>query len=133
MGMSPKLLVIALSGLVSAVGLVVLVAPLTLLEFGRSLLTPFSLYVIATVRVAFGGLLLWVASTSRMPRTLRVIGAVVVLSGVLTPLLGVESAHAMLEWWASQGQLIMRLWAVFPIAIGVFLIYTVANSDRADA
>ena len=118
-------LTLALGAVIIAIGLVGVVAPSILLEFGRSLQTPIALYVVAAVRVAFGALLLWVASVSRRPTVLRLIGTIIVVAGLLTPFFGVERAQAMLTWWSGQGPLFMRGWAGLAVIFGLFIIHVV--------
>ena len=119
--------------LIAAIGVVGIAAPLVLLEFGRSLQTPSALYVVAAVRIIFGAVLLWVAGASRMPRTLRVIGIVIVVAGLLTLFFGVERSQAMLDWWSSQGLLFMRAWAGVAVILGLFIVYAVTSPRRAAA
>jgi uncharacterized membrane protein len=122
-----KLLVMVLSAAIAAIGLVGMAAPSMLLEFARSLQSAGALYVVAGVRVAFGALLLWVASATRMPRTLRVIGLVILVSGLFTPFFGVEGARGVLDGWSSRGPLFMRAWAGLAVILGLFIIYAVAS------
>jgi hypothetical protein len=63
-----------------------------------------------------------------MPKTLRVIGALIVLIGLITPLFGVERARLVLDWWVAQGTTFMRLWALFPVAFGIFLIHAIVGA-----
>ncbi len=128
-----KLLATAMGILIAAIGVVGIAAPLVLLEFGRSLQTPSALYVVAAVRIIFGAVLLWVAGASRMPRTLRVIGIVIVVAGLLTLFFGVERSQAMLDWWSSQGLLFMRAWAGVAVIFGLFIVYAVTSPRRAAA
>ena len=125
----PKLLATVLGALVAAIGVVGIAVPSVLLEFGQSLQTPIALYVVAALRVFFGAVLVWVASASRMPRTLRIIGVVVIVAGLLAPLFGVERSQAMLNWFSSQGPLFMRAWAGVAVVFGFFIVYVV-NSPR---
>lgn len=128
-----KLFAIALGALIAAIGLVGMTAPSALLEFGRSLQTPSALYAVAGIRIAFGALLLWAASASRMPRTLRIIGTIAVIAGLLIPFLGVERVQAMLTWWANQGRLFIRGSMSLVVLFGVFIIYAFFSPNRADA
>jgi len=121
-----KVVVVIMGVVIASVGVVGVVAPLVLLNFGRSLLSSKGLYAIAAVRVAFGLLLLWVASLSRMPRTLRVIGAVIFINGLITPLFGVERSEALLNWFSNQGLTFVRVIATFAIAFGAFVPYVVS-------
>jgi hypothetical protein len=66
------------------------------------------------------------APTSRAPTTIRILGVVIIVAGLITPLLGVERARMIVEWWATQGSGFMRAWAGFALAFGLFLAYAVA-------
>ena len=115
---------------VAGLGCVGLVAPALLVNFGNSLLTETGLYIVAAVRVAFGLLLLLAARHSRMPRTLRTIGIVIIIAGLITPLLGVERSTSMFNWLSAQGPAFMRVVAIFAIALGALIVYA-ATPRRA--
>lgn len=128
-----KLLTLGMGLVIAYIGLVGVAVPYVLLEFGRSLQTLGALYAVAAVRVALGALLLGVSGISRMPRTLRVIGTVVIVAGLLTPFFGVERAQAMFTWWSSQGQFFMRTCAALAAVFGLFIAYAVAPYRQAVA
>jgi hypothetical protein len=115
---------------VAGLGLVGLVAPAQLLDFGRSLLTETGLYVVAAVRIAFGLLLLFAARLSRMPRTLRVLGIVIIVAGLTTPLFGVERSIAMFNWLSAQAPALVRVMATFAIAFGTLVVYATLPRRR---
>src|SRR4030095_253368 len=104
MGPTANLLAMALGLMVAAIGVLGIASRSTLLEFGRALQTTNALYIVAAVRVMFGGILLWVASTSRTPRILRVLGIIIIIAGVSTPFFGVDRSRAMFEW-STQGSI----------------------------
>jgi hypothetical protein len=117
---------VAIIGVVIAgIGVIGVVAPSLLLDLGRSLLSANGLYAIAAVRVAFGLLLLFVARFSRMPRTLRVVGVVIIINGLVTPLFGIERSEALLNWFSTQGPAFVRVMATLAIAFGAFVVYAV--------
>ena len=63
---------------------------------------PGAFYALAAVRITFGLILLSLASSSRVPKTLRVLGGVIVLLGITTAVLGLvgfEPARASIESW----------------------------------
>ena len=128
----PNLLATVVALLITAIGVMGVAFPSLLLEFGQSLQTPSALLVAAAIRIFFGAVLLWVASASRMPRTLRVIGVLMIIGGVLTPVFGVERFQEILSWFSSQGPLLMRAWASIAIVFGLFLAYAV-NAPRHTA
>jgi hypothetical protein len=115
---------------VAGLGLVGLVAPAQLLDFGRSLLTETGLYVVAAVRIAFGLLLLFAARPSRMPRTLRALGIVIIVAGLTTPLFGVERSIAMFNWLSAQAPALVRVMATIAIAFGTLVVYATLPQRR---
>src|SRR5688572_47580 len=94
-----KLVTTVMSLAISGVGVLGIVAPAVLLEFGRSLLAPPALYWVAAVRIVFGALLILVATESRLPRTVLVIGVFIVVAGLLTPLFGSERFGEVFGWF----------------------------------
>jgi len=116
---------IACGLLMSAIGIVGIADPSLLLDATSFTLTSLGLYVAAAFRVVFGFVLIGVASTSRMPRTLRILGAIIVVAGIITPFVGVERARGIVEWWVRQGIAFMRIWASLAVIFGLFIIYAV--------
>jgi hypothetical protein len=131
---TPANILAAVLGLAIAVlGVVGIAAPSVLLELGQSLQTPSALYIVAAVRIMFGVVLVWAAPGSRLPGTVHVIGIIIIVAGLLTPLFGLEFAQAMLTWLSSHGPLFMRAWASLAVAFGGFVVYAVAPPRPAPA
>ena len=102
------------------------------LSLERSVITPPGLYAIAALRIAIGLVFVFAAPASRAPRTLRVLGLIVIIAGLSTPWFGVARSRAVLDWLASAGPLLMRLDASVGMALGGFLVYVFrAPSPRA--
>jgi hypothetical protein len=119
-----RLLALVISVLVLLVGAIGVAAPDVFLSVGRSVITPGGLYAIAAVRVAIGLVFLLTTPASRAPRTLRVLGVIVIIAGLMTPWFGVARSLAVLDWWASVGPSLRRLEAgVAAVALGGFLVY----------
>jgi hypothetical protein len=116
--------------LVIVAGMVGVFAPQSLVTIGRYVATPVGLYGIAVLRIAIGLLLMLVAPTSRAPRTLRVVGAVVLVAGLATPLFGVERTRAVLDWESTQGPALIRVVAGVLVVIGGLIAFTVATGPR---
>jgi hypothetical protein len=110
---------------IAGLGVLGIAAPSLLLELGRSLLLPPALYGVAAVRVAFGVLLIVIAAGSRMPRTLRLIGAFIVVAGLLTPFVGVLPFDEALAWFSMHRLGLFRLVATLPMIGGIFLAYAI--------
>ena len=112
------------------VGITGVFAPDRLFAIGRYVVTPAGLYAIAAVRIAVAIVLIMVAPRSRVPRLLRVLGAAVLLAGLMTPLFGAERARAILDWEAAQGPGLIRACAFLAVALGGFLAFAVTPSRR---
>jgi hypothetical protein len=93
-------------------------------------MTPTGLYAIAALRIAIGLVFVFAATASRAPRTLRVLGLIVIIAGLSTPWFGVARARAVVNWLASAGPLLMRLDAVVGMALGGFLVCVFRTPTR---
>jgi len=106
-------------------------APDLRLSLERSAITPVGLYAITALRIAIGLGLVLAAPASRAPRTLGVLGLIVIIAGLSTPLFGVARARTVVNWLASAGPLLMRLDAVIGMALGGFLVYVSRDGQEA--
>ena len=112
------------------VGVADLVSPEIFLTIGRDVLTLAGLYVIAFVRVGLGLLLLGAAKTSRMPRAVRILGAVVLISGIATPIFGLQRSLSVLNWWAAQGPFVTRFAGLLLVTLATLMIYATRPARR---
>jgi uncharacterized BrkB/YihY/UPF0761 family membrane protein len=71
------------------------------------------------------------AAASRAAKALRVLGFLIVIGGLVTPLVGVWGAQVILDWWSEGGSALVRVWAGVAAALGVFVLYAVAPNRRA--
>ena len=120
--------------LILAVGAVGILVPSGLVWIAQHSVTSGVFYVIAAVRVAFGAVLISVASVTRTPKTLRVLGYLVLIAGIATALTGlvaIERARAIIEWWLQQGSGGVRLAGALVLALGGFVAYACAPARRA--
>jgi len=124
------ILALVLSLFVAALGVVGLISPLRLLEIVRQFQSQVGLYAAAALRVVLGLALFLAAPASRLPKILRILGIIILVAGLFTPLIGVERAHRLLSWWSGRGAMFMRVWATFALAFGLFLAYAVAPNLR---
>src|SRR5262245_969303 len=133
----PTMLAFILGLAIASVGAGGIVAPSGLVWLAQQVLDAGALafYVVATVRIAFGALLISVASASRSPRALRALGCLIVVLGIataLTPALAMERARGEIQWWLQQGNGVVRLTAVVILSLGSFVARACKPSVRAD-
>jgi hypothetical protein len=123
-----RLLATAVCLAIAALGLVGVMAPNLLLQLAHALLLPPAIFVVAVIRVAFGVLLFLVAPATRLPQTMRVVGAVIVVAGLVTPLLPTSDLDHALRWFAESGINLFRILAITPIVVGALLAYAINPS-----
>ena len=120
-----RLLALLIALLIMVAGLTGILAPDRLLALRQYVVTPVGLWVITALRVGIGLVLIQVARISRAPRTLRALGAVVIVAGLATPFFGVERSRAVLDRAATQGRALMLVEGCVALALGVFLAFAV--------
>lgn len=121
--MAPVALVLSL--FVATLGAVGIVLPTKLLGFVRRFQSPAGLYGAAALRVVLGTALLVASPASRAPGAVRIAGAIILVSGLVTPFFGVERFRRVLDWWSSRGTVFLRMWGGVALAIGLLLAYAV--------
>lgn len=125
-----RLLALLVGLLIVVIALVLAVAPDRVMTTAPYVITPMGLVAMGALRIGMGLVLMLVAPTSRAPRTLRVIGAVVVVAGLMTPLVGVDRMRGIADWGAAQGPALLRGIAAVMLAIGGFIVFAVAARRR---
>jgi hypothetical protein len=125
-----RLLGLVIGALVILASAISFAAPDLRLSLERSLMTPDGLYAIAALRIAIGLVLVLAAPASRAPRSLRVLGLIVILAGLMTPWFGVARARAVLNTLASAGPWLLRLDARGGMALGGFLVHVFRTPTR---
>jgi hypothetical protein len=89
--------------------------------------TPERFYTAGAVRVAMGLVVILSAPTSRAPKTLRALGAVMCMQGLAATLMGPDRARAIMEWETMRGTALLRVGAAVALAAGVFLAFAVTG------
>jgi|SRR5579871_2393778 len=114
---------LAIGAFVIVAGAIGFAMPDLRLALENSVVTPAGLRAIAALRIAVGLVFMLIAPASRAPRTLRVLGVVVLVAGLMTPWFGVARSRAVLDWLGQAGPWSMRLDATVAMALGGFLVY----------
>lgn len=123
-------LVVLIGLVIAALGLLGLSSPVTYARLGIFWTTPPVLYVVTVIQVLLALVLLRAAPSSRSPVGLGIVGALVLVEGLLMPLLGLGRAHALAEWWGSQSAGLLRIWALVELGVGILVVCAVAPSTR---
>jgi hypothetical protein len=122
-------LALIIAVVIMVAGLARILAPDSMLALERYVVTPAGLWVVAALRVGIGLVLMLVARNSRAPRTLRALGAAVIVAGLATPLFGVERSRAVFDWVETRSAL-LRVEGVLMMAIGGLIAFAVVTGRR---
>jgi hypothetical protein len=113
------------------IGIVGLVSPDSVMNVRREYLaTGLGLRAAGAVRMAMGLVLITFARSSRAPKMLRVIGAVMCLQGFVSQFYSVSRAQALVEWEATLGATLLRVGAFVALATGVFVAFAADGGGR---
>jgi hypothetical protein len=126
-----RFLAVLIGVFVVVVGLIGVVAPAALLRIADYVTTPIGLYAAAAIRIAIGIVLILVAPTTRAPKLIRVFGGIGIGAGVITALVGIDRARAILAWETAQGPTLIRLSAVLALFFGGFIVFAVTSRRAA--
>lgn len=105
-------------------GLYVVVSPAGLSRFAETFLSPTGLWVAVALRLTVGALMWMAAESSRTPRVFRVLGLLVVISGLSLPVIGLARMESMAVWGVIQGDLLLRGMGLMVTVGGAFLVWS---------
>ena len=84
------------------------------------------IYVAVTVRLVLGSALIIVAPVSLFPMVFHVLGVIAIVAAIALLLMGRERIRRFIAWWSERSSApIVRMWLLFGIAFGGFLVYGV--------
>ncbi len=104
---------------VAALGALGVASPARLLDVVRRFQSPMGVYAATAIRVVYGLAIFLAAPASRAPGLLQVLGLVIGVAGLITPLVGLERFRRLIDWWAAHGPAFVRGWAAFALAFGL--------------
>ena len=79
-----------------------------------------------------GLVLILAALSSRWPRTLRALGAVMCLQALAATLFRLERARAIMEWEAMQGTALLRAGATVALVAGGFMALAIIKGPSGE-
>jgi hypothetical protein len=118
-----KILLLLCATLMIALGLTGVFWPEGLMQLATYSFTKSGTYVVAAIRILLGTFLFTCASAARMPKTIRVIGAVIFTAGLVGVLISHEPAQRLSEWFVAKGPDAFRIAACLPLGIGIFIAW----------
>jgi len=84
------------------------------------------IYIAVVVRLVMGVALINVAPASLFPTVFQVLGWIAIVAAVGVAIAGRERLRRLIAWWSERLHVsVTRLWLLFGIAFGAFLVYGV--------
>ena len=118
-----KALLLLCAILMIALGLTGMFWPDGLTQLATYSFTKSGAYVVAAIRILLGTFLFTGAGATRMPKTIRVIGAVIFTAGLVGVLLSHEPAQRLSEWFVAKGPDAFRIAACIPLVAGILVFW----------
>ena len=85
------------------------------------------IYIAVVVRLVLGSALIIVAPASKFPIVFQVLGVIAIVAAIALLLMGRERMRRFLAWFSERFSTPMiRLWLLFGVAFGGFLVYGVS-------
>jgi multisubunit Na+/H+ antiporter MnhG subunit len=117
-------ILIAFGILIVLVGAVAVVRPTQLLRLaGKVTVGTWLRYIAFLLRTALGVILILVAPSTGFPLAMKVIGSLLIISGVAVLLVGNAGIQRLLNWALRLGPSVMVVGGLVGILFGAFLIY----------
>ncbi|HZE56776.1 MAG TPA: hypothetical protein VE031_02870 [Chthoniobacterales bacterium] len=126
-----KAIALFIAALLVLFGLIGVLWPEGLMQLATYSFSRTGLYVVAAARVVLGGLLFFAASATRTPKTVRVIGLLILIAGIATAVISPERADLMKDWLVARGPDTLRIAACIPLAAGIFVAGATLTKSRA--
>jgi hypothetical protein len=80
-------------------------------------------YIAVAMRVVTGLVLILAAPASRSPTGFRILGALMLLAGLVISLVPTDRWAEFIEWWTKQHRTLYRASAPVAILLGAFIAY----------
>ena len=118
------LLIVLFGGFMLCAGMLLLINPEILFGFLKKYSDSTQLYVSAIVaRLVLGGLLVYLAGTSRYPHIIEVIGWIAIIAGVVLGLIGHSKFKSLMNWAIGLQKPLGRFAGLLAIAFGGLIVY----------
>jgi uncharacterized protein YjeT (DUF2065 family) len=118
-----KPIIVIFGALICLAGLVILIAP----EKFKSVMNNWTgqprFLLAVIVRVVIGAILLAEAANLKFPFAMKIIGGISIVAAIGILLIGQDRLDRFIAYWMRLSDKVLRIWSVFALAFGAFLIY----------
>lgn len=122
-----QLCVLLLGGIIVVLAGWGVVRPGQLMALVSSVLNrQWGIYFGAGIRLVLGAALLIAAPASRFPVGFEVLGWAAILAALGLFVMGQNATRKLIAWFEQLSRPVLRLWLLFGVAFGAFLVYSAA-------
>lgn len=118
-------LALILCAAIAAIGMVTIVKPALAHDLTRLLADKTGMWIATAIRAVLGLGLFAAASESKGPMLLRILGSLILILAIATPILGLDRHRRMIDWWLARPRTIEMLCGAAAFVLGVGLIYVI--------
>ena len=123
----PELIIVGVGVLVCALSGWGILAPQRLVQMVSAVMaTNWGIHVAVAVRLLLGSALILAAPASRFPSVFQILGWIAIAAAVVLALMGRDRLRRLVSWFERFSPFMTRVWLVFGLAFGGFLIYGVS-------
>ena len=118
-------LALILCAAIAAMGVIVIIKPALAHEWTRLLADKTGMWIATAIRAVLALCLLAAASESKAPMLLRLLGLLILIVAILTPILGLDRHRRMIEWWLARKRTVEVACGAAAFFFGLVLIYLI--------
>jgi len=118
-----KLAIVIFGALICLAGLMILVTPQKFKSVMNNWTGQPRFLFAVIVRIVFGAILLAEAANLKYPLAMQIIGGISIVAAIAILLIGKDRLDRFIAYWMRLSDKVLRIWSVFALAFGAFLIY----------
>ena len=86
---------------------------------------PWAIYFAISLRIALGVLFILAADQTRYPHVFNILGYLMIIAAIMIAVVGRKRLDKFIQWWVDSSPVFARVWLVFGMAFGAFIIHAV--------
>ncbi len=118
-------LALILCAAIAGMGVLIIVKPALAHDLTRLLAGKTGIWIAAAIRAVLALGLFAAASESKAPMLLRILGLIILLVAIVTPILGVDRHRRMIDWWLARKRSVEIACGAAAFVFGLALIYLI--------
>jgi hypothetical protein len=118
-------LALILCAAIAAKGVIVIVKPALSHDLVRLLTDKAGMWIATAIRAVLALGLLAAASESKAPMLLRLLGVIILILAIATPILGLDRHRRTIDWWLTRRRTVQMMCGAAGFVFGIGLMYLI--------